>query len=468
MTGHVLQLFPRRCMPAVVAFAGILGGLISPALAAERPNFIIMLCDDLGYGDLGCFGHPRIKTPNLDQLAGQGVRFTDCYAAAPVCSPSRAGMLTGRTPQRCGIYDWIPDGSSMHLRRTEVTVATLLKSAGYATCFSGKWHCNGKFNSPEQPQPGDHGFDYWFATQNNAIPSHHNPVNFVRNGKPVGPLEGYSSAIIVDEALKWLRERDTKRPFCLFVWFHSPHEPIATGDEFINRYAGDEPVERRMYYGNVTQMDHEAGRLLKAVDDMGLRDTTFVLFSSDNGPETLNRYSGAGRSYGSPGPLRGMKLHLYEGGIRVPGIIRWPGRTGPGTLSHEPICGTDIMPTLCAIAGVKLPADRVIDGSVMLPALEGKPVQRSVPLYWQFDRAIGMPKVAIRQGAWKILADAELLRFELYNLAEDPRESKDLAAGQPDRVRDMSKTLRTLHDQIKAEAPTWPAWRPPVRNPKGD
>jgi arylsulfatase A len=414
------------------------------------------LCDDLGYGDLGCFGHPRIRTPNLDRLAQQGLRLTDCYAAAPVCSPSRAGMLTGRTPNRCGIYDWIPAGSPIHLRRSEVTVATLLKSAGYATCFSGKWHCNGMFNSPEQPQPGDHGFDHWFATQNNAAPSHHNPVNFVRNGTPVGPLTGYSSTLIVDEAVDWLRHRDRDRPFCLFVWFHSPHEPVATAREYVDLYADAEPANRRIYYGNVTQMDHETGRLLATLDDLGLSDTTFVFFSSDNGPETLNRYREAERSYGSPGPLRGMKLHMYEGGIRVPGIVRWPGHTPAGAESSEPICGTDVLPTLCAIAGLNLPANRPIDGESIVPALHGRTFTRHRPLYWQYDNAIGRPKVAMRQGEWKILADAALDHFELYNLRDDPRETTDLAGREPERLRTMSATLRNQHAEIKKESPVWP------------
>ena len=147
-----------------------------------RPNIVVLLCDDLGYGDLGCYGHPHIETPNLDRLAGEGLTLTDCYAAAPVCSPSRAGILTGRTPYRCGVYDWIPANNPMHLEQEEVTVAALLRDGGYATCHVGKWHCNGKFNSPEQPQPDDHGFEYWCSTQNNAQPTHHNPINFVRNG----------------------------------------------------------------------------------------------------------------------------------------------------------------------------------------------------------------------------------------------------------------------------------------------
>ncbi|MAF09634.1 arylsulfatase, partial [Candidatus Poribacteria bacterium] len=145
----------------------------------DRPNFVVFLCDDLGYGDLACYGHRAIRTPNLDALADEGVRLTDCYAAAPVCSPARAGLMTGRTPNRCGIYNWIPAGSPMHLQASETTVAGLLRDAGYATAVAGKWHLNGKFNSPDQPQPGDHGFDHWFATQNNAVPSHKDPINFV-------------------------------------------------------------------------------------------------------------------------------------------------------------------------------------------------------------------------------------------------------------------------------------------------
>ena len=156
----------------------------------RSPNFLVILCDDLGYGDLGCYGHPTIKTPHLDRLAAQGMRLTSCYSSAPVCSPSRVGLLTGRTPSRVGVYDWIPGNHPMHMGRNEITVAQLLKQGGYDTAHTGKWHCNGKFNSPEQPQPGDHGFDHWFSTQNNASPSHENPKNFVRNGEPVGPLEG--------------------------------------------------------------------------------------------------------------------------------------------------------------------------------------------------------------------------------------------------------------------------------------
>ncbi|MBN1341336.1 MAG: sulfatase-like hydrolase/transferase [Phycisphaerae bacterium] len=453
------------CLGAGVSAAAYPASLLG-APAAKRPNVVVILCDDLGYGDLGCYGHPVIKTPCLDNLASEAMKLTDCYAAAPVCSPARAGMLTGRTPYRSGIYDWIPEGSPMHLQAGEITVAKLLKSVGYATCHSGKWHCNGKFNTPDQPQPGDHGFDHWFSTQNNALPSHKNPRNFVRNGKPVGTLDGYSSTLIVDEAVKWLEGLQPGQPFCLFVWFHSPHEPVATGKRFTDMYPNTDAPERAVYYGNVTQMDHEVHRLLQTLDRRELRDDTFVMFTSDNGPETLDRYRGANHSYGSPGPLRGMKLHMYEGGIRVPGIIRFPGHTKPGQVSHEPVCGTDILPTLCQLGGAKPPTDRPIDGASITPIFTGKPIERKVPLYWQYDRAISKPKTAMRQGDWKLLADADLRTFELYNLRKDLRETTNLIDRHPDRAKAMTDTLKRLHGEIKAEGPTWPAWDRTRNRPK--
>ena len=164
--------------------------------ADERPNIIIILCDDLGYGDLSCYGNTVIRTPNIDQLASEGIRFTSFYSSSPVCSPSRVGLMTGRTPDRAGVYDWIPRGNRMHMSKNEFTMPVMLKKTGYATCMSGKWHCNGLFNQINQPQPGDFGFDHWFATQNNAAPSHKDPENFVRNGKSVGMSKGFCCQIV--------------------------------------------------------------------------------------------------------------------------------------------------------------------------------------------------------------------------------------------------------------------------------
>ncbi|QDU81433.1 Arylsulfatase [Polystyrenella longa] len=428
-----------------------------PKSKQSRPNIVIMLTDDLGYNDLGCYDHPAIKTPALDQLAAEGTLFTDCYAAAPVCSPSRAGMLSGRTPHRLGVFDWIPDGSPMHMKADETTFATILKEQGYQTAHIGKWHCNGQFNLPSQPQPNDHGFDYWFSTQNNALPTHHAPVNFVRNGEEVGQLEGYSSDIIVDDAIDWLRNRQDDQPFCLVVWFHSPHEVIATAPEFVKQYQEHEPLERAEYYGNVAQMDAAAGRLLGELDQQQLRDNSFVMFTSDNGPETLNRYGPrSSRSYGLPDPLRGMKLHVYEGGIRVPGIIRWPGHAAAGSVSNEPISGVDVLPTVCALAEIEVNVKKTLDGANILPALAQQPIDRPHPLYWRYDRALSDPKIAIRDGEWKLLVRGDYSEPELYHLTEDVSETQNMASKEPGRLKAMQAQLKTLNEEIAAEAPTWP------------
>lgn len=450
----------------------------SESIAAGKPNFLIILCDDLGYGDLACYGNKVIRTPNLDQLAAQGMKLTDCYSSAPVCSPSRTGLLTGRTPNRVGVYDWIPDGHPMHMGRNEITVAALLKKAGYDTCHVGKWHCNGKFNSPEQPQPGDMGFDYWFSTQNNALPTHHNPKNFVRNGKAVGEIEGYSCQIVAAEGIQWLKSRtDKAKPFFLHVCFHEPHEQVESPPDLVATYPTARNHDEAEYFANVTNMDREVGRLMKTLDELGLADNTLVLFTSDNGPETLLRYPSARHSYGSPGPLRGMKLHIYEGGIRIPGIIRWPGHTTAGQVSSEPVCSTDILPTFCAMAGVAVPKDRPLDGTSFLPIFKGQPIKRTTPLFWDYYRALSTPKVAMREGDWKIVAlwdgpekpiggnvnpgsmklikTAKLTSFELYNLREDLGEQHNLAASEPERLKKMSKKLVKKYVEVQKEGPTW-------------
>jgi arylsulfatase A len=448
----------------------------SKASAANPPNFVVILCDDLGYGDVGCFGS-KIKTPNLDRLAAQGARLTTCYSAAPVCSSSRVGLLTGRTPTRIGVYDWIPQNHVVHLRSSEITVATLLSNTGYNTCHVGKWHCNGKFNSPEQPQPGDHGFDHWFSTQNNAHPSHENPTNFVRNGMPVGPLRGYSCDLVANEAINWLKEkRDPKAQFFLFVCFHEPHEPIASPPDLVAMYPEAKKEGEALYYANVTNMDRAVGTLLKTLDDLQLTDETFVFFSSDNGPETLNRYKTGWRSHGSPGSLRGMKLHIYDGGIRVPGIARWPGHIKAGRQVDVPVCSLDLLPTFCELAGVKVPSDRKYDGVSLAPLFEDKPFKREKPLFWHYFLAISKPQVAMRDGAWKIvghldemkghgpnvnpqsqaaLKRAKLVNFELYNIANDISESKDLATSEPERLAEMKRQLEERYADVIAEAPVW-------------
>lgn len=471
------------CLTFLSLFMASLGRV---AMAEDRPNLVVILCDDLGYGDLQCYGHPHIKTPHLDQLASGGIRFTDFYSAAPVCSPSRVGLLTGRSPNRAGVYDWIPEArgprkdhrEKVHMRASEVTLPHLLKQAGYQTCMAGKWHCNSQFNQPTQPQPGDFGFDHWLATQNNAAPSHRHPDNFVRNGKPIGATQSYSCQFVVDEALRWLANTDAEMPFFLFVPFHEPHEPVASPPELVEQYtslARDE--DEAHYFANVANVDAAVGRLLEGLDRTQRRDNTLVIFTSDNGPETLDRYPGARRSYGTPGPLRGMKLHTTEAGFRVAGIMNWPARIEAGRTVSTPVSSLDFLPTFCELAKVDPPSDRVLDGTSFLPVLEGRPIDRQRPLLWAYYNAINEARVAMRHGKWKVLAkldggqldkfqnvttdsmprvrDAKLTDIEIYDLSVDLHEDKNLVNSDPQRARQLTELVRQQYRELLADSHAW-------------
>lgn len=445
------------------------------AIANDKPNIVVVLADDLGYGDLGCYGHPKIETPHIDQFASRGLKLTNCYSAHPNCSPARAGLMTGRTPFRVGIYNWIPMFSPMHVRRSEITVATLLRNAGYDTCHVGKWHLNGDFNLPSQPQPWDHGFNHWFSTQNNALPNHRNPNNFVRNGKEVGLLKGYAADVVADEAEHWLEQhRDKSKPFFMFACFHEPHEPIASAKRFTDMYPSDDP-SFSAHHGNVSQLDYGFGRILQTLDRLKLRGSTLVFFTSDNGPAITGIHP-----HGSSGPLRSKKGFIYEGGIRVPGILQWPGKVTPGTVSDTPISGVDVLPTLCEAAGVELPKGLKLDGASFIPVLSAQSIKRSKPLYWQFNRTRGEVKVAIRDGDWKLLArldkpgpagggdilegeielikTSELTGFELYNLRTDIAEERELSKSKPDEFARMKHKMTSLYHDVRNDAPSWPAW----------
>ncbi len=465
----------RRTRYLLVILFLALGDLGGVLFSAERPNIVLVLADDLGYGDLACYGAPDVQTPNLDKFAAEGLRLTSCYAGHPNCSPSRTALMTGRTPTRVGVRNWIPEESPVHLRRSEITVASLLQRAGYDTCHVGKWHLNGEFNQPTQPQPGDHGFNHWFSTQNNALPNHRNPNNFVRNGKAAGKLAGYSAHLIVDEAIQWLKKREQSQPFLLYVCFHEPHEPIASDPKYTKLYPSTDPAYSA-HHGNISQMDDAFGRLMQELDQTGLSQNTCVMFTSDNGPAITAQHP-----HGSAGPLRDKKGSLYEGGIRVPGMFRWPGKAKPGTVSDEPVCGVDFLPTVCSIAGIEPPNNRQLDGANFLPVLASQTIPRSTPLYWHFNQATSEPKVALRVGDWKILAtldkkplpatnditeqgerdfkEVEMVGFSLYNLRRDIGEKKDLATQQPEKLAELRELLQRKYHEVRAESPTWPAWK---------
>ena len=445
---------------------------------AGQPNIVVVLCDDLGYGDIECYGHPNIKTPHINKLATEGIRFTDFYSAAPVCSPARVGLLTGRSPNRAGVFDFIPGGRNIYMRSSEVTVAQLLKKAGYATCMSGKWHCNGKFNSANQPQPDSAGFDHWFGTQNNASPSHENPTNFVRNGKKVGVMEGFSCQLVVDEATTWLKaqqEKSPEQPFFMYVAFHEPHEPVASPKDLVQRYT---PVAKNeneaQYFANVANVDVAVGRLMATLKDLDVDKNTLVVFTSDNGPETLNRYKRAKNSFGRATPLRGMKLWTTDAGFRVAGIMRWPERIKAGQVVSHPVSSLDFLPTFCELANTKPPADLVLDGTSFLPALENKAPLRPKPLIWIFYNALNQRRVAMRDGDWKIMAKlnigklvnvtseneakvkaAELSDFQIFNISKDVGESNDLSASNPEKLAELTQRLKTQYQELLDGSHIW-------------
>jgi len=448
-----------RSIPACAAAVVMLAACFSLTRADAPPNFVIFLTDDQGWGDLACYGHPEIQSPHLDRLATQGVRFTQAYAACGVCSPSRSAILTGRTPYRNGVWRYCsPDHDShVHLKAGETTIATLLRKNGYDTCHAGKWHLNSKFNSPDQPQPNDHGYDHWLATQNNAEPHHLNPTNYVRNGKPMVRMEGPSAVIAATEAIDWLANRkDKTRPFFITVWTHEPHSPIESAPKYMAPYKHIDNGDIRQYYGNITQLDDAFGKLAAALERMGYADDTAVFYTSDNGPEGTGKRN---RGRGSTGGLRGRKRSDWEGGIRVPFIFRYPTyfkKHGikEGSVSPAPIIGHDIFTTICALANVPLPGDRVIDGANMLPALTGRPVERAQPLYWRTHVSPTNCRVALREGDWKIVGDFTMRKFMLFNMADDWKEQHDVSAKVPDIFARLKAKLVAHDKAVRTEGDT--------------
>jgi arylsulfatase A len=457
------KMIQKQRLLAVLFICFVCSVCLRPTAAADheitgeggtnRPNIVVFLTDDQGWGDLGCYGHPRIQSPNLDKFAEQGMLFTQCYAACAVCSPSRSAILTGRTPYRNGVWRWIPAGSRYHLRKSEITIAHLLRERGYATCHAGKWHLNGKFNSSDQPQPDDHGYDWWLATQNNAHPNHLNPTNYVRNRQATGKLEGPSAVLAVEEAIRWLKEeKKENQPFFLTLWTHEPHQPIESADPFMEPYKEIEDEGIRQHHGNITQLDHAFGLLMQALDQLGETNNTLVVFTSDNGPEGAGT---RGRTRGSTGGLRGRKRHTHEGGIRVPGIIRWPGHIPAGSICETPIIGSDLFPTICELAGIPLPDDRVIDGTSIVRLFTGGTIQRDQPLYWRNHLAPEKYKVGLREGDWKIVGSDDLTKFELYNIKNDWQETTDLAEQYPQRFAQLRQRLIDHDRAVLADGPDW-------------
>ena len=329
-----------------------------------------------------------------------------------------------------------------------------------------------------QPQPDSAGFDYWFGTQNNASPSHENPVNFVRNGEAVGPMKGFSCQLVVDEAVTWLKQQqqeDPEQPFFMYVAFHEPHEPIASPKKLVDQYLPQAKNENEaQYFANVANMDDAVGRLMLELKELKVDDNTLVIFTSDNGPETLNRYKRAKNSYGVATPLRGMKLWTTDAGFRVAGMMRWPKKIDAGQTVNHPVSSLDFLPTFCELAGTAPPSDLNLDGTSFLPALENKPLIRQKPLIWIFYNALNEQQVALRDGDWKVLAklniprtdnvttkneaevkNAVLSDFQIFKITEDIGESEDLSTSMPKELADLTEKLKLSYQELLDGSHIW-------------
>jgi arylsulfatase A len=434
--------------------------------AQTQPNVVILLADDLGYKDVGCYGGP-VKTPAIDQLAREGVRFTDFYSGCAVCSPSRATLLTGRHHIRTGVYSWIHDeGQNSHLLLRERTIAEILKDRGYSTAHIGKWHLGLPTKNRAKPNPSHHGFDYWFTTWNNASPSHKNPNNFIRNGQEVGPLEGYSCQLVADEAIDWLdNHRHPKAPFFLNLWFHEPHAPIAAPDEIVSTY-GELKDRAAVYSGTIDNTDRAISRVVEKLNQMGVRENTLIIYASDNGSYRDDRV----------GDLRGKKGSNWDGGIRVPGIFSWPAVIAKNKVEKQPAGLVDILPTLCGLLKLEVPQDRMIDGSDLSPLLRGKPdsFKRHQPMFWHLQKS--RPIVAMRDGDFSLVAnpdyeipttnmfqerwipkvkDGGYKDFQLFDLSKDSGQTQNIATDNPELLKKLKAKLLEINQSIMADGTDW-------------
>lgn len=444
------------------------GKASADAKASKRPNILLVMSDDQGWGDVGYNGHPYLKTPNLDAAAAAGLRLDHFYSAAPSCSPTRASVLTGRHPNRMGVFSW---GHS--IRPQEITIAEVLKREGYVTGHFGKWHL-GSIRGESPVSPGANGFDRWISTSNffDLDPEMSDQGREVK-------MKGEGSLVVADLAIDWIRQQASgSAPFFGVVWFGSPHLPHNAAPELAALYA-DRPKREREYFGEISGVDMAFGRIRDSLVELGLRDNTLVWFCSDNGALQV----------GDAGDARGGKHVLYEGGLRVPAFIEWPASIPVPSVS--PVrCGTvDMFPTLLEVAGVAGGIGRPLDGISLVPLLKGEMQLRPAPLgFWNagipghFTNPAGimnkvlptvedwsdnkvervtrrvekLPKqkfpddvyaghAAWIAGDWKLHrisgTNGEKVRWMLYNLTNDPRESHDVSKDYPEILKDLSAEM---------------------------
>jgi arylsulfatase A len=455
---------------SLVTLIAVAGSTSVQAGEVSRPNFVFILIDDMGWRDLGCYGSTFYETPHIDKLAAQGMRFTNAYAAAPVCSPTRASILTGKYPARLHLTDFLTGRSDrpsqkllrpkalQYLPLEEITIAKALKAPGYASASIGKWHLGREPYYPEK-----HGFDLNIGGTETGSP----PGGHFRFRTPT-LVARYDTEYLTDrltEEAEWFIENNKDRPFFLYLSHYAVHIPLHAKKSLIGKYevkATAIPGQHNsVYAAMVESVDESVGRIMKKLEDIHLSDRTVVFFMSDNGG--LSAKEGPDTPATSNVPLRRGKGFLYEGGIREPMIIKWPGLTKPASVCDVPVSSIDFYPTILEIAGVKADARQVIDGVSLVPLLKQTGSWKRDSLYWHYPHYSnqgGRPSGAIRQGDFKLIEFYEDGRLELYDLSKDIGEENDLSEKEPEKTRELHHMLAVWRKSVEAQMPT--------RNPQYD
>ncbi len=435
-------------------------GSFLPGAAATRPNIVFILADDLGYGDLGCYGQSRIQTPNIDRLASDGMRFTSAYAGSTVCAPSRCCLMTGFHTGHARTRGNKP--TDLPLRPADVTVAEILKKAGYRTGLFGKWSL-GQLGSTGYPTKK--GFDEWFGYfsqlhAHNYYPEHllSNESDYYCKGNTGKQRKDYAPNLFTAHALDFVNRQSAEQPFFLHVCYTAPHANNEMGRDTGNgmQTPSDAPYsekswpqQEKNFAAMITHMDADVGKLVAALKAKRLAENTLVVFASDNGPHKEGGHSP--KFFESSGPLRGIKRDLYEGGIRVPAIACWPGKIKAGQSSDFPWAFWDFLPTAAEVAGGAAPAG--IDGRSIVPTLMGQPQKPHEQFYWEFHES-GFDQ-AVRSGNWKAIRKGQT-PVELYDLSNDLSERNNLAARYPDVVKKMEAMLASA----RTDDSEWPVLTP--------
>lgn len=425
--------------------------LLAVERSAARPNFIILLCDDVGYGEFGFQGNKQIPTPNIDSIAKNGIRFTQGYVSGPYCSPTRAGLLTGRYQTRFG-HEFNGSGPKFGLPLSEKTMADRLKAIGYATCAVGKWHLG---NEP-QFRPTQRGFEEFYGTLGNTPFFHPRLVDSRKSNDPVRveSADFYTTDAYAERAVDWL-DRTKGKPFFLYLPFNAQHAPLQATKKYLDRFPDIRDEKRRTFAAMMSAMDDAVGRVLKKVRDLEQEENTLIFFFSDNGGPTLSTTS-------TNGALRGVKATTLEGGVRVPFLAQWKGKLAAGKTYTQPIIQLDILPTFLAAAEAKVSADWKLDGVNLLPYLKGE--NKSAPhqtLYWRFGQ-----QWAVRHEDWKLVASRiDGAEPRLFNLAKDIGEGEDLSTKNPEKLQQLAALYKSWNAEQKD--PLWErADRPARRNAK--